>query len=121
MRIIAGAWLTLQIAALVAAPIALSWARVDPPSAHHEHACCPGIGPGQMCPMHHTREGLRTCTMSGTCAAGDLALLSLTFALGVPVPAANAVRLVTATDLVPPTAPAPIVRAEIPESPPPRT
>ncbi len=58
--------------------------------------------------------------MSGTCRAGDLALMSLMFALGVPVPAANAVRLVTTTDLVPLTAAARIVRAELPESPPPR-
>lgn len=120
VRIIAGAWLVLQLAALVAAPAALSSDRVDPPSANHEHTCCPGIAPGQICPMHHTREGLRTCTMSGTCRAGDLALMSLMFALGVPVPAANAVRLVTTTDLVPLTAAARIVRAELPESPPPR-
>jgi hypothetical protein len=46
--------------------------------------------------------------------------MSLMFALGVPVPAANAVRLVTTTDLVPLTAAARIVRAELPESPPPR-
>ena len=70
--------------------------------------------------MHHTREGLRTCTMSGTCGAGDIALLSLTFALGVPVPAANAVHLVAVADLVSPITPSRIVRAELPESPPPR-
>jgi hypothetical protein len=120
VRLVAGVWLVLQVAALAAAPISSSSNPAAPPAAHHDANCCPGIAPGQVCPMHHTREGGRTCTMSGGCRTGDIALLSLTFALGVPTPSVHALHLTLTSDCVPSLVPARIVRAELPESPPPR-
>jgi hypothetical protein len=113
-------WLVLQLAALAAAPIALCSRPASGLAMRHDANCCPGIAPGQVCPMHHTREGEPTCTMSSACGTSDIALLSLTFGLSAPVPSAHAVHLVATADLVSSPAPARIVRAELPEPPPPR-
>ena len=58
LRALASAWLVCQLAGLIAAPVAMC---VNPAeaAASAEDACCPGVAPGQVCPMHHTRERLR--------------------------------------------------------------
>jgi hypothetical protein len=119
-RIVACVWLIAQLAALAAAPSA-ALGPVEPPhAARHDANCCPGIAPGQVCPMHHTREGGRTCTMTAACTAGNLALLSLSFALGLPAHVDNVGHHATQSTSVLPVAPAPIVRADLPDPPPPR-
>jgi len=119
-RLVAAVWIVLQVAALAAAPLSLCAHAPAEPAAHHDANCCPGIAPGQVCPMHHTREGGRTCTMSSACGAGDIALLSLSFALGAPVPLAHALHLNAVRDRVSSLVPARIVRADLPDPPPPR-
>jgi hypothetical protein len=110
----------LQVAALAAAPMSLCAHPAAVPSAHHDANCCPGIAPGQVCPMHHTREGGRTCTMSSACCAGDIALLSLSFALGAPLSSAHTLHFTPTNDRVSSFVPARIARADLPEPPPPR-
>lgn len=114
-------WLVLQLAGFAAAPIAMCVDDGGSPVTRHGKACCPGIAPGRICPMHHTREDGGTCTMSGACHAGDVALLSLIASAGVPALRARAVSLSATGDRLQPFVAAPIVRAELPESPPPRT
>src|SRR5262249_2687257 len=43
--------------------------------------CCPGVGPGQVCPMHRTPEGRETCGMCRTGTGADAAMLSM-FGMG---------------------------------------
>ena len=56
-----GAWLLCQIANVAAAPLTFCCQNVA--TAGDEEKCCPGLLPGQVCPMHHTKEGERTCKM----------------------------------------------------------
>jgi hypothetical protein len=121
LRVLAGGWLALQLAAAIGASISMGVGAVAMPVGHHSSACCPGVAPGQTCPMHHTREGGRTCTMRGTCGAQDAVLLSLFSAVGLasPAPVAHAPDDVALRTL--PLAFALVVRTELPESPPPRS
>jgi hypothetical protein len=113
-----GAWLLCQVAGVAAAPLTFCCQNVA--SADDEEKCCPGLLPGQVCPMHHTKEGERTCKMRSTCTKSDAALVALAGGIGV-VPTAT--PLVSSFDLGDPVRPAPrsaILRAYRPESPPPR-
>jgi hypothetical protein len=114
------AWLMLELAAFAAAPIVMFVDRGHPSGTHRQKACCPGIAPGQICPMHHAREGGRTCTMTSGCREDAVALLSLIAVAGVPALTARGVSLSATADLVQPLTATPIARAELPESPPPR-
>jgi hypothetical protein len=105
LRLFASAWLLCQLTGLIAAPVA---------------ACCPGVAPGQVCPMHHTREGAKHCVMRSDCGSSTAALLTLIGGVGlVPPPVAFAGPFVVATPALRPAFPA-IARAERPEAPPPR-
>jgi hypothetical protein len=107
-------WLLCQAAGLATAP-ALVAIGVD------QDACCPGLAPGQACPMHHkANPGDRTCTMRSACQPPDAALVSMAGGIGV---------LPHATDIVIAFAPGEPLdalglsarsRAARPESPPPR-
>jgi len=111
-------WLTCQVAGIVAAPLAFCCQSV--PTAHEDEKCCPGLLPGQICPMHHTREGDRTCKMRDDCGRADAGLVSLAGVVGL-LPRATPV--VSAFDLgatLACSAPSAIGRAYRPESPPPR-
>jgi len=111
-------WLASQIAGVAAAPLAFCWARVV--TADDEEKCCPGLLPGQVCPMHHTREGERTCKMRDACGRADAALVALAGGFGA-LPAVTAVvNTFDLGDLLRPTPRSAIVRAYRPESPPPR-
>ena len=116
-RLAACGWLTLQLAGFLATPLAIC--SVQNRTATHQAKCCPGVAPGQLCPMHHAREGGRTCVMRGTCHS-DAALLSLFTVAGIPADRAIAVDLMPTTDRIDPLAAAPIARVDIPDSPPPR-
>jgi hypothetical protein len=119
-RLAACGWLALQLAGFVAAPVAICAAHGSPSNIHHQRKCCPGIAPGQLCPMHHAREGGGTCVMRGTCHGTDTALLSLFTGAGIPASHTIAVGLIPTADCVEPTTAAPAARAEIPDPPPPR-
>src|SRR5689334_12807066 len=118
LRAAACGWLAAQLTGLAAAPLALC---AHQPAAAHEHAaCCPGVAPGQVCPMHRTREGAAKCTMRANCRAADAALLSLFAALGVTPPAEHVAEAVRPTGRLVVGSDAPIARASLPDPPPPR-
>jgi hypothetical protein len=118
IRRVAVLWLFCQAGAVAGAPFAL-WAAPSALVALADHDCCPGVAPGQVCPMHHTREGVRHCAMSSACGASDAALLTVAGLIAPP-----AVFSMPSVDV----RPEPVVsaafstasRAARPESPPPR-
>jgi hypothetical protein len=113
------AWLAGQAAGIAAAPFALCCSA--PSSAHDDEKCCPGLLPGQVCPMHHTREGAKTCKMRSACGPSGAALIALSSGLGdLPSTSAFASTLLPADIVGGITRPA-IARAHLPESPPPRS
>jgi hypothetical protein len=112
-------WLAGQMAGLAAAPLALCCQSA--PAAHDDgQKCCPGLLLGQVCPMHHTREGDRTCKMRSACGPSDAALVALSGGLGVLPPATALVNAFALGDVLGAAAPSAIARAYRPESPPPR-
>ena len=119
LRLAVSSWIVVQLAGLAAAPLVLC--SKAPAAESDSHAtCCPGVGPGQVCPMHKTREGASKCSLSSACHTSDAALLSLFASIGVTpqssffsepnVPAALIVSAVERS----------IARATLPEAPPPR-
>jgi hypothetical protein len=115
-------WLVGQTAGLAAAPFALCCRTAPGTSVHDpEEECCPGLLPGQVCPMHHTREGVRTCKMRSVCTGSDAALVSLSGGLGVLPPSPATVSAFEVRELASAMAPFAIARAHRPESPPPRS
>jgi len=72
LRALAGAWLVFQLVALVS-PLTLFGDSFGIDQA----SCCPGLGQGQICPMHHKNAADRTCTMESACAHHDAALLTI--------------------------------------------
>src|SRR5476649_844396 len=86
-----GAWLLCQVANVSAAPLTFSCQNVA--SAADEEECCPGLQPGQVCPMHHAKKGERTCQMRSSCVSTDAAIVSLASGIGampLPTPAVSA-------------------------------
>jgi hypothetical protein len=115
---VVGAWLLCQIANVAAAPLTFCCQNVA--TAGDEEKCCPGLLPGQVCPMHHTKEGERTCKMRSLCTASDASIVALAGGLGA-MPVSTA--LVNAFELgdLPRHAPRPaVLRTRRPDSPPPR-
>ena len=113
-----GAWLLCQIANVAAAPLTFCCQNVT--TADDEEKCCPGLLPGQVCPMHHTREGEPTCKMRSVCTGSDASLVALASGLAA-MPAATAVVNAFAPGELPRVAPRPAaLRSDRPESPPPR-
>jgi hypothetical protein len=113
-----GAWLLCQIANVAAAPLTFCCQNVA--TAEDEEECCPGLLPGQVCPMHHVKEGERTCKMRGVCTGTDASIVALAGGLGaIPERTAlvNAFELGDLPRLAPRSA---ILRSDRPESPPPR-
>jgi len=110
-------WLACQIAGIVAAPLAFCCQTAV---AADEEACCPGLLPGQICPMHHKTEGDRTCKMRDACGRADAGLVSLAGVVGLLPRATRVVIAFDLGDAVASSAPSAIARAYRPESPPPR-
>jgi hypothetical protein len=119
LRAFAGCWLVCQIVA-AAAPLTL----VSDNFGIDQASCCPGIGPGQYCPMHHKsgaeRAGdKRTCTMESACAHHDAALLTI-LAVGVLPPAPIAAVSMSDTESLRAIASSTRAQAFVPDAPPPR-
>jgi hypothetical protein len=115
LRSVAWCWLACQAAA-IAAPLALCCPAfgIDDPS------CCPGVGPGQLCPMHHSREGDRTCRVQNACAHHDSSLLALVVSGAVP-PAPSITSDSAIVDSIGSFSPSTLSRAARPDLPPPRS
>ena len=113
-----GAWLLCQAASVAAAPLAFSCQNVA--SAADEEECCPGLLPGQVCPMHHAKKGERTCQMRGSCVHTDAAIISLAVGSGVLPSSTLAVSTFDPGERAFPAPQSSILRTDRPESPPPR-
>ncbi len=114
---VVGAWLLCQIANVTAAPVMFHYQTV---ATADDDECCPGLLPGQVCPMHHTKAGEKTCKMRSGCAQSDAALVALAVGIVAPLaktPSVSAFALGALPHSSPESA---IVRAYRPESPPPR-
>jgi hypothetical protein len=116
---VVGVWLLCQIANVAAAPLTFYCQNVA--TAGDDEKCCPGLLPGQICPMHHTKEGERTCKMRSVCTGTDASIIALAGGLGA-IPGATAFENAFELGDLPRLTPRPaIVRTDRPESPPPRT
>jgi hypothetical protein len=113
-----GAWFLCQFANVAAAPLTFCCQNVA--SVGDEEECCPGLLPGQVCPMHHAKQGERTCQMRSTCTGSDAALVALAGGIGVLPPATAVVNSFALGDRLRPAPRSAVVRAYRPESPPPR-
>jgi hypothetical protein len=114
-----GAWLLCQVANVAAAPLTFSCQNVA--TAGDEEKCCPGLLPGQVCPMHHTKEGERTCKMRASCCGSDASIVALASGLGAVPVSTPAVSTFDLGDRLRPAQPSAILRSARPESPPPRS
>jgi hypothetical protein len=70
---IAAAWLFFHATALGAAPFAMACVHDPAVAEDEEDACCRGLGPGQICPMHKHRGGSHGQSASGSAAPGSAA------------------------------------------------
>jgi hypothetical protein len=111
-------WLACQVAGVVAAPLAFCCRTVT--VADDDEICCPGLLPGQICPMHHRREGDRTCKMRDACGRADAGLVALAGVVGLLPGATVGVSAFAVGGAAPAIVPSAIARAYRPESPPPR-
>ena len=116
---VVGVWLVCQLANVAAAPVTFSCQNVA--TAGDEEKCCPGLLPGEICPMHHVKEGERTCKMRGGCTGTDASIIALAGGLGAMPVATVAVSPFELGDRPRLTRRSAILRADRPESPPPRT
>lgn len=113
LRVLAALWLACQTVA-VASPLTLFSDEFGIDQAD----CCPGVGTGQVCPMHHHAAGT-TCRMESICAHHDAALLTIVAVGVLPSPAASIVSIATSESLGV-TVPSARSRAVVPDLPPPR-
>src|SRR6185369_1322872 len=113
-----GAWLLCQAANVAAAPLTFCCQNVA--TAGDDEKCCPGLLPGQICPMHHTKEGERTCKMRAACAGTDAALVALAGGLAAMPRTTLVVSAFEPGELPSHARPSTLLRGERPESPPPR-
>ena len=115
LALVACLWLAGQIAGIAAAPVAFT--------LHDVQTCeelCPALLSGQDCPMHHTQEGKRTCKMRSAGAGSDAALISLAGVIAVLPQPTDAVSIFVPGILLADASSSALLRAAIPESPPPR-
>jgi hypothetical protein len=113
-----GAWLLCQVANVAAAPLTFCCQNVA--TAEDEEECCPGLLPGQVCPMHHVKKGERTCQMRSVCTDTDATLVALPSGLGVMPAATVSVNTFKLSEPPRPAVRPAILRSDRPESPPPR-
>ena len=117
MSCVIALWIACQIAGIAAAPVAFCCRGVP---TIEDDKCCPGLLPGQVCPMHHTKEGERTCKMRNACARSDAALIALATGVGLLPQATALVSVFDPGTLVKDASASALRRAHLPESPPPR-
>jgi len=116
LRWIACVGIAWQLAA-IASPLALSSDAfgIDPLT------CCPGLGAGQVCPMHHkSAADAKTCKMDNPCGHHDSSLLILT-AIGILPPQAVTHDAPFHIARVSAIVESPLSRAFVPDLPPPRS
>ena len=113
-----GAWLLCQIANVAAAPLTFCCQNVA--TAGDEDECCPGLLPGQVCPMHHAKRGEPTCQMRSVCSGTDASLVALAGGLGALPVVTSSVSTFDRRDLPRPVTRSAILHTARPESPPPR-
>jgi hypothetical protein len=115
LRTLAGVWLACQVVG-AASPLML----LDDRFGIDQASCCPGVGPGQVCPMHHHSAGGRgTCKMESACAHHDATLLTI-LAVGVVPPAAATTLADARIAFESPLASSTLSRAAAPDVPPPQ-
>jgi hypothetical protein len=114
-----GAWLVCQVANLAAAPLMFCCQNVA--TVGDDEKCCPGLLPGQVCPMHHTKEGERSCKMRAVTTGIDASVIALAGGLGAMPAATAAVTIFDLGDLARLAPRAAVVRFARPDSPPPRS
>jgi hypothetical protein len=121
LRLAAAAWVVCQLAGVVAAPLAMRFAPALE-SEHHATKCaCPGVAPGQTCPMHHTTRGDgRECLMRSASSPADAALLSLVGTSGLLPSLSSSPVILQSLEAISAAAPSAIARADRPDAPPPR-
>jgi len=117
LRALAGCWLACQVVA-AAAPLSL----VSDNFGIDQASCCPGIGPGQIRPMHHKSAADKTtCKMESACAHHDAALLTI-LAVGVLPPSSLTIASVAASaESIAMVTTSTLSRTSIPDAPPPKT
>jgi hypothetical protein len=106
------------MANVAAAPLTFCCQNVA--TAGDEEKCCPGLLPGQVCPMHHTKEGERTCKMRASCSGSDASLIALASGLAAVPATTPAVSAFVLGQPLHSARPSAIRRSARPESPPPR-
>jgi hypothetical protein len=116
---VVGAWMLCQAAAVASAPLAL-WRTSLPAVGAIADDCCPGVAPGQVCPMHHTKEGGRKCAMRSACSPDSAALVSLSGIVGLPSRAFTKLAESSLSSSLGQRESATLARSTRPESPPPR-
>lgn len=110
----AGLWLACQLVAVVS-PLTL----FSDSFGIDQATCCPGIAPGQVCPMHHKRAGDRTCQMESACAHHDAALLTI-LATGAVPSSIQTIASIACIDAIPLGPDSTLSQAAAPDLPPPR-
>jgi hypothetical protein len=116
LRACVGVWIACQLVA-AAAPLTL----FSDSFGIDQASCCPGVGPGQICPMHHkTANDRSTCRMESACAHHDAALLT-TLATGALPPPPLALPSFSVFSSVDPVAASAVVRTAVPDAPPPQS
>lgn len=120
--------LLFQAAGFAMSPIAICCA-VALRAAADDDACCKGMGPGQMCPLHkhrqapkdtaHHDEAPSRSAVRSSCAPVDPALLSFAFGLGI-LPEAVSLDVIAVSISVPADHLTVIPRSRSLDPPPPR-
>jgi hypothetical protein len=133
VRYVAAIGLLMQLTVLAVTPLALCCSSPAPSTLvaaeNKDEACCEGLGPGQVCPMHHhtkpsghahqaKRSSDLSCTMRNACKAPDLALLSVLS--GALAPASVSFSFDLSSSPVALTQVDLLTRDLIPDTPPPR-
>jgi hypothetical protein len=140
--VIAGIWLVGQLAMLAASPLVLACGHAAAmlADAEDEDACCKGLAPGQMCPMHkhrahshHSQAGSvaasssssdasrnDACRLRSTCDPLDLAIESLLPGSGLLPQMASVADDLTVRSISTHLVTQPLTRTIAPDLPPPR-
>jgi hypothetical protein len=119
VRLVACAWLASQLASFAAAPFAIYASGAGTTPLHDDARCCPGLKPGQVCPMHHTREGGTRCRLSAACSGDGAALILIVGNLAF-VPGSSAIEPIVRSRAIAADIATPLYRTLSPDSPPPR-
>jgi hypothetical protein len=121
LRSVAAVWVACQLAGVVAAPLAMRFAPAPESDNHATKCVCPGIVPGQTCPMHHTtRSDGRECLMRSASGPDEVVLLSLVGTFGLLQNLSRSLVTLQYFEPISATTPSAIARIDPPDAPPPR-